>query len=500
MEKLNAIIERTGDSFTFIASSPNTDRLGDQVMQDFDLEQYLANPVVLFGHDHSDPVGKCLDARIENGNLVAEIEFAPTTRGQEIAALVDHGTLRALSIGFTPGDTQVNADGGFTFQKNSLVEISIVPVPANPDALRIKSTEAQIMSDTLTPTPELKIVPMAAQEGLMQQISKALPALQSGQSFRTEIARKAIAGPINSGATSTIALPPQFAGLVNQTLAVPNRLYDLVSKLPASGQSVNYVQVALDENNAAVVPELGLKPSSEMKALGINVEVQTFAHWTEASKQILADVSGLQALIGSTLVEGVTRIVDAHLYSVLSANSTAFIAATDAADIVAEATLSIQMKGGNAPIVLVNPSDYLAMMTQKASGSGEYLGLSQMPQTVVASPSVAVGKILAFDPSAVCYFEREMAGVFIGYSGDQFVRNAATVLAELRGVGAVLNPNLVLFGDLPPARQATTVNTGETPPLNPLPNTLWFRSSDATMMIWYDNAWVQISSGAAAAK
>jgi hypothetical protein len=31
------------------------------------------------------------------------------------------------------------------------------------------------------------------------------------------------------------------------------------------------------------------------------------------------------------------------------------------------------------------------------------------------------------------------------------VRNAITVLAECRGVAGVLNPNLVLFGDLPAA-------------------------------------------------
>ena len=123
-----------------------------------------------------------------------------------------------------------------------------------------------------------------------------------------------------------------------------------------------------------------------------------------------------------------------------------------------------------------------------------------IPGSVIACPSIPQGKILAFDAGAACWFEREQVGVFVGYSGDQFVRNAVTVLAELRGVAAILDPNKVFHGDLPVAPAATTVNTGEEPPMNPVPNTLWFRSSDATMMIWYDNTWVQITSGVAAAK
>jgi hypothetical protein len=64
---------------------------------------------------------------------------------------------------------------------------------------------------------------------------------------------------------------------------------------------------------------------------------------------------------------------------------------------------------------------------------------------------VTKGKILAFDQSAAAYFNRQDAGIFIGYHADQFVRNAVTILAESRGVAGVLNPNLVLFGDLPVA-------------------------------------------------
>jgi HK97 family phage prohead protease len=499
MEKLLATLTKSGDAFTFVASTASVDRMGDTVEQDFDLAEYLRNPVVLFGHDHDQPVGKALDVRFENGQLVADIEFAPTERGQEIKALVDHGTLRALSIGFTPGDTQVKSDGGLSFAKNSLLEISIVPVPANPDALRIKSTqEAPIMSDTQVIVPELKSVSQAAPEGLMSQISKALPALQSGQSFRTEV--KSLSG-LNGSGTTQIGLPPQHIGMVDMTTRLPSRLIDLISRVGTTNPSVHYVQIALSQNNAAQVPELGLKPESQLSAVSKMLDIPTWAHWASASKQVLADVAGLQSLIGSSLVEGLTRIVDAHVYEVLSTNATAFLPTSDMNDTVAELHLRIQQAGGSNAVVALNPSDYFSLMTNKTAGSGEYLGLSQIPgQTVIACPSIPVGKILGFDRSAAVLFERESTSVFVGYHGQQFITNEITVLVEGRCAAGVLNPNLVMIGDLPAARLPTTVTTGEQPPANPVDNQLWFNSANASMAIWYDNTWVQISSGAAAAK
>jgi HK97 family phage major capsid protein len=372
-------------------------------------------------------------------------------------------------------------------------------VPANPDALRIKSTqEAPIMSDTQVIVPELKSVSQAAPEGLMSQISKALPALQSGQSFRTEV--KSLSGLSGSG-TTQIGLPPAHIGMIDQTVRLPSRLIDLISRVGTTNPSVHYVQIALSANNAAQVPELGLKPESQLSAVSKTLDIPTWAHWASASKQVLADVAGLQSLIGSSLVEGLTRIVDAHVYEVLSTNATAFLPTSDMNDTVAELHLRIQQAGGSNAVVALNPSDYFALMTNKTAGSGEYLGLSQIPgQTVIACPSIPVGKILGFDRSSAVLFERESTSVFVGYHGQQFITNEITVLVEGRCAAGVLNPNLVMIGDLPAARLPTTVTTGEQPPANPVDNQLWFNSANASMAIWYDNTWVQISSGAAAAK
>lgn len=297
---------------------------------------------------------------------------------------------------------------------------------------------------------ELKTIAIPeAAPSLMEQIEKALPGIKRGESFQAEF--KAISGP-NTDATSgaQIGIPAQWAGLVQTTLGPKNRLYDLVRKIGANGQAVSFAQVGLADNKAAKVKELGLKPNSELSTSPKTLEILTHAHWTEASKQVLDDVAGLQALIGSTLIEGLTQVVDTHIFAQLSTNATAFTATTGGSDVFAEASLKIQLAGGSNIVVAVNPADYLTAITAKSS-QGEYVGLTPFPVNLVASPSVTKGKVLAFDASAVAYFNRQDAGIFIGYHADQFVRNAITVLAECRGVAGVLNPNLVLFGDLPVA-------------------------------------------------
>lgn len=321
-------------------------------------------------------------------------------------------------------------------------------ISVNEDQQTLTQTDKEETNMNAPTTPaELKTIEMVIEKEipLMDQIKAALPALNAGQSFRTEI--KAVSGPNTAATTGAqIGIPAQFAGLVQTTLPAPNRLYSLINKLPAYGQAVSYVQVALADNKAAKVKELGLKPQSELSSVTKTVTIETFAHHTAASKQIISDVSGLQSVIGSTLVTGLLNVVDAYLYETLTANASVFTPTLTGADILAEATLKIQQAGGNNVQVLINPSDYLALMTAKTSGSGEYLGMAPLPISVTPCASVAAGSLLAFDTSAAVVFERETVGVFAGYAGNQFIENQISLLVEMRTAGAVLNPNLVLTG------------------------------------------------------
>lgn len=132
---------------TFRISDETPDRDGDVIsVSGWQLDDYLKNPVVLFGHDASKPpIGKASGVRIENGALVADVEFTGPDIvdprgvgfGHSIGKLVEQGFLPAVSVGFMPHEYEPREGGGMRFTKQSLLEFSVVPVPSNPNALQL---------------------------------------------------------------------------------------------------------------------------------------------------------------------------------------------------------------------------------------------------------------------------------------------------------------------------------------------------------------------------
>ncbi len=127
---------------TFVASDETEDRMGDVVRADgWDLEGYLANPVFLWAHDHTrTPIGRSNWVAVDGTRLVATVEFAPTAFAQEVETLYRQRFLHAVSVGFRPRafELRKGRDGavvGVEYTKQELLEISAVPVPANPHAL-----------------------------------------------------------------------------------------------------------------------------------------------------------------------------------------------------------------------------------------------------------------------------------------------------------------------------------------------------------------------------
>lgn len=141
-------------------STEVVDRDGDIVVAaGADVSNYEKNPVVLFGHRYNDPqavVGKALEIVKEEGKGIrAKWQFAPlgTSVGADaVRRLWANGFLNATSIGFMVpdgGTEDIVAEGdegetrrtGIRFNEWELLEFSIVPVPANQDALRLAIKE-----------------------------------------------------------------------------------------------------------------------------------------------------------------------------------------------------------------------------------------------------------------------------------------------------------------------------------------------------------------------
>lgn len=143
-------------TFSFVCSTDAEDSNGRIVVQDWDLARFLANPIVLWNHgdggggfwgdsvtvDEYFPIGKASNVRVEGGKLLADITIA-SEKANPLAERVFHalneGVLNAVSVGWHPRDVryEVHDDQEVVVMSgNELVEISVVPLPANPEAVR----------------------------------------------------------------------------------------------------------------------------------------------------------------------------------------------------------------------------------------------------------------------------------------------------------------------------------------------------------------------------
>lgn len=153
--------KEAGDNvIEFVASDETIDRDGDIIRASgWDLKNYKKNPVVLLGHDYgSFPIGKAPSIRVEDKALIAPVEFALEDSGNvgEVAfKLAKGGFLRGMSVGFRAIAKEEDEDvaPGYIFTKQELFEVSIVTVPANPNALArglISEQEAEAWNKAIT--------------------------------------------------------------------------------------------------------------------------------------------------------------------------------------------------------------------------------------------------------------------------------------------------------------------------------------------------------------
>ncbi|MFH0983451.1 MAG: hypothetical protein V2A79_18185, partial [Planctomycetota bacterium] len=121
----------------FVASTSGVKRDGLTLdMRGGMLDNYLANPVVLWAHDYTGnrlPIGKTTRLKPLAKELRATILFdLADPFAAEISRKYDEGYLNAVSIGWI--DRAVSDDRSMV-TKWELLDISAVPVPGDPDAL-----------------------------------------------------------------------------------------------------------------------------------------------------------------------------------------------------------------------------------------------------------------------------------------------------------------------------------------------------------------------------
>ncbi|MDA1096143.1 MAG: HK97 family phage prohead protease, partial [Chloroflexi bacterium] len=143
-------------AYTFVASTGAEDRNHNRIdPAGWQLDDFGRNPVVFANHQWGTPIGRASRVWIERDQLMATIEFADTDRAKEIRQLVDGGFLRGMSAGWIGLDFAVVRDektgwpSGVHYKRQVLVELSVVGIPANPEALRVAAATNQLLVERM---------------------------------------------------------------------------------------------------------------------------------------------------------------------------------------------------------------------------------------------------------------------------------------------------------------------------------------------------------------
>ena len=167
------VVDTESRTIEFVASDNSVDSYGTVLPVDrWDLERYAKNGVVGYMHDvYGDSWAKAADpddvigygrAWVEDDQLVIAITFEPADlneRADKIFRKIQFGSLNAVSVGFQPtamghwGNKDDMEDPDvYYYNGQELLEVSVVNIPANSNAVRRSISEE--MEQHPKPQPE----------------------------------------------------------------------------------------------------------------------------------------------------------------------------------------------------------------------------------------------------------------------------------------------------------------------------------------------------------
>ena len=115
--KLNSVIKSVaeeGDQLKIVgyASTADTDRVGDVIVPDAwtkngGLDNYKNNPILLFNHNYSQPIGRATSLEVDGTGL--KIEASISKSAGPTYGLVKDEVLSTFSVGFMIKDADYNS-------------------------------------------------------------------------------------------------------------------------------------------------------------------------------------------------------------------------------------------------------------------------------------------------------------------------------------------------------------------------------------------------------
>ena len=165
-------------TITAVASTPDPDRMDDVVAPSWKLDDFRRSPVIMHAHDYEGPVvGKAVEIDLVGDTLMMRVKFdehKSNPLGQRLANQYREGFMSAFSVGFAPGKvtprSQLPKDhpayseksAGSLMEMNSLLEVSAVAIPANPQALAVRAKRWGLEPEAVKmPLPPASMAPKA---------------------------------------------------------------------------------------------------------------------------------------------------------------------------------------------------------------------------------------------------------------------------------------------------------------------------------------------------
>jgi HK97 family phage major capsid protein len=267
---------------------------------------------------------------------------------------------------------------------------------------------------------------------------------------------------------AAITLGGQPAGLLppyNYTPAAytyQSALLDVVGKVTTSANAVQWLQWSPNPPDAApIVAEGDLKPEAAFTETLASDSLDTYAHWKAISRQALEDRPQIRSLVEGRLRTGIVVALEDAIATSLNAAPIPPVMGEGLLQSIRSGVATVQSAGYGAPnAVLLNPADWAALDLQTVGNAGGtpmqsgFWGLR-----AVAVPSVPEGTAYVGNfGTAVQLFTRGTVDVFMTDShADYFVRNLLLLLAEIRALATVPDPQAAAkctVGTEPPVTQA----------------------------------------------
>ena len=131
-----------------------------------DRSRYDKNPVMLHQHDVDQIIGHCTSLYISGSKLMGTFEFDDDPLSRDIEHKAMNGSLKGVSASFYVRNTENRPEGEFVTEWE-LLEVSLVTLPSNPNAVKLSSTYG------------LNLTPEEASGKIMQLSASMLPINQN---------------------------------------------------------------------------------------------------------------------------------------------------------------------------------------------------------------------------------------------------------------------------------------------------------------------------------